>query len=223
MTRPGPDLLLLPGLGADARLFQRQAAAMPGTIFTPPWPPLRRDDSLADFARRLAASLPADLPRVIGGASFGGMVALELAAIIGARTVVLLGSCTGPEAVSPTLRMLGRSLVGLPESTLRVRPWMLPFLSPPLGPLGSTERHLLLEMAATVDPAFLKWGCEAILSWQPAVHGASVFHLHGSADRIIPVDRVRPTQIVQGAGHVLTLSHPAETTEFLSHVISNAA
>ena len=70
-------------------------------------------------------------------------------------------------------------------------------------------------MAESVPPAFLRWGCRAILSWRPTPVTAQVFHLHGSADRLIPLSRVRPTTVIHGAGHLPTLSHPDETNAFL--------
>jgi pimeloyl-ACP methyl ester carboxylesterase len=214
-----PDLILLPGLGANDRLFQYQAVSLPGSLVSPAWPSHREGESLAGFARRLAATLPDHRPRFVGGASFGGMVALELAALVRPEAVILIGSCTTSKAVSPWLRVLGRLCSRLPESFFRGRPWTSPVLLPIFGLPGAAERKLFWEMAAAVDPAFLRWGCRAILSWRPTAYDGPVFHLHGSADRIIPVHRVRPSQVVKGAGHLLSLSHPVETTDFLSRIL----
>jgi len=148
------------------------------------------------------------------------MVALELAAIIRPQAVVLLGSCSSPDAIAPALRAVGQWLAVLPESWFRARPWTSPILLPKLGQLDADQRRLLWEMAATVSPRFLKWGCQAILSWRPTAHDVPVFHLHGSADRLIPVHRVRPTEVVRGAGHLVSLSHRVETSAFLARVLA---
>src|SRR5215510_13793278 len=70
-------VVLLPGLGADERLFAPQRAVLPGLI-VPRWPEPRRDDSLPRFAARLADAVPKSDDLFLGGSSFGGMVALEL-------------------------------------------------------------------------------------------------------------------------------------------------
>jgi hypothetical protein len=56
-------LILLPGLGADARLFAPQAAAFK-QLEVPEWLVPRRGESLEDFGRRMAApsSMAARLP-----------------------------------------------------------------------------------------------------------------------------------------------------------------
>jgi hypothetical protein len=33
-------------------------------------------------------------------------------------------------------------------------------------------------------------------------------HIHGSADRLVPLRLVRPAQVVHGGGHLLSLTHP---------------
>ena len=109
MTR----VLLLPGLGADARLFRAQAESL--KIEVPAWPPFHSGESLQSFAGRLFAGL-ADPPDVIGGASFGGMVALEMAAIMQPKAVLLVGSCTSPSAVATHLRLVGRLASSYPSS-----------------------------------------------------------------------------------------------------------
>jgi pimeloyl-ACP methyl ester carboxylesterase len=213
------DLVLLPGLGADRRLFQEQAAALPVPVIVPDWPAPGPGESLPGFARRVAERLPGPVG-VIGGASFGGMVALEAATLLQPKAVVLLGSCTTPAAVAPTLRWLGRFFVRLPERCFRPRPWAAPLLQLMFGQLRSAERRLFWDMVSVVPPGFIRWGCQAILSWLPTAPGVPVFHLHGSADRLIPVRRVRPTQTLESAGHLLNLSHPIETTEFIARVLA---
>jgi pimeloyl-ACP methyl ester carboxylesterase len=217
MTR----MVLLPGLGADARLFRDQAD-LAADITIPAWPPRDQGESLVQFARRIADTLTQDVD-VVGGASFGGMVALEIAALIRPRAVALIGSCTSPEAVAPWLRATGHVFVKMPVAAFRPRRLTSPIVRPLLGPLRPAEEQLFWSMASATSPAFLRWGCRAILGWRPTSVSTSVFHLHGSRDRLIPLGRVRPTRILEGAAHLPSLSHPAETKAFLRDVLNHLA
>ena len=59
--------MLLPGLGADERLFEGQRQAFP-ELLVPAWPRWRADDSLASFAARLVDAMPAaDSDRIVPG------------------------------------------------------------------------------------------------------------------------------------------------------------
>lgn len=217
-----PTLVLLPGLGADERMFEPQRAVVPKLI-VPTWPESRPRDTLGTFAERLAPELPKTDALYLGGASFGGMVALELAARLKPKAVLLIGSCRSPTAIPPLARHLRLLAQALPAWAFRPRRWVLPFILPRFGKLSPQQRELFWSMAEAVPAPFLKWGLGAILSWKPTPLAVPVYHLHGSDDRLIPLRRVRPSQVVSGGAHLLTLTHPGEVNTFLlEKVITDA-
>jgi hypothetical protein len=70
-------LLLIPRVGADRRLFDAQRSCA-GDLHVIEWiPAVAADEPLTEYAKRLATTIDTSRPFVIGGASFGGMVALE--------------------------------------------------------------------------------------------------------------------------------------------------
>src|SRR3954468_8570167 len=98
-----PPLYVLPGIGADGRLFDGQRAVRDIRMID--WiTPAHRHETLHEYATRLACALDIDSPFDLGGASCGGMVALELARLIAPQRVFLFGSCRTPRAVAPLLR-----------------------------------------------------------------------------------------------------------------------
>jgi pimeloyl-ACP methyl ester carboxylesterase len=198
-------------------MFRAQRAAIP-SLLVPEWPPSHADDSLASFAARLAAAIPVSDALYLGGCSFGGMVALELAALVKPKGVILIGSCRGPESLSPVLRHLRGPVRALPASVFRPRRWSIPLVRPFIAPLNGDQERLFVEMAAAARPGFLKWGAEAILSWRPSPVTAPVHQIHGANDRVVPLRLVVADVIVPEAGHLLTLTHPAEVNAFLRAV-----
>ncbi len=74
----GLPLILLSGMAADARLFALQQADFPGLV-VPDWIEPRPKEPLPAYAARLARLVDPGRPCLVGGASFGGLVALELA------------------------------------------------------------------------------------------------------------------------------------------------
>ena len=87
-------LVLLSGLAADARIFTPQKVAFP-QLHCPAWLPPHHQESIDDYAKRLAAKFDAG-PCIIGGASFGGIVALHMAKHVDAQAVILIGSIKSP-------------------------------------------------------------------------------------------------------------------------------
>src|SRR5436309_4107252 len=122
-------VVLFPGLGADHRLFRFQHAVLPDLVI-PPWPATAANDSLASFAGRFVDSIPKVDGLYLGGSSFGGMVALELASLVQPKAVILIGSCTSPSAITALARHMRSLAAALPVSAFHPRRWSLPFLLP---------------------------------------------------------------------------------------------
>ena len=242
LTLPAP-LVLLPGLAADARLFTRQRRALGPNLITPEWPALPPDpdrrETLRSFAKRWAGALHLDhvrdldpaKPWVLGGASMGGMVALEMLPHLPRKpaAVLLMGSATDGGAVSQPAQ-LGAALAGWVRRPGLLQLVMRGLLLPSTFYDGQDDdgRRLLGQMAADADADRLQWGVGACVDWPgPSeeakavlASGVALRHLRGGADRIffggsdaagLAVDEV----VVGDAGHFLNLSHRQTVNRWL--------
>ena len=146
---------LLPGLGADARLFDAQRRVLPDLI-VPPWIEPTDGESLASFGGRLAECLPVAEGSYVGGACFGGMVALEVARHVRAKGVFLIGSCRHPAAVRCPRSLLAWVSRVLPTGVFRPRRWLRPFILFAFGLPPPPERDIFWSMALGASPRFLE-------------------------------------------------------------------
>jgi pimeloyl-ACP methyl ester carboxylesterase len=216
MSGTGPSIVLFPGLGADARLFREQQARFPNLTVVS-WIEPRGPESLADYAARMASSDVSELhPSYIGGASFGGMVALEVAKLLRPRGVFLLGSCRSPRSIAGIFRFGSRFACVLPVSLLRRGDLFAPPVARVMGSRSREIANLVAEMYRSISPSLIRWGAGAIRNWAGLEDpGVPVHHIHGQSDRVIPLRGVRPDRVVPGAGHLLTLTHAEAVNAFL--------
>jgi thioesterase domain-containing protein len=98
-------LILLSGMGADERVFALQQRAFPNLI-VPRWISPLEDETLTSFAARLARQIDPGGPCFMGGASFGGFVALEMARHLQAKACFLIGSVRSPAELPRRIRIL---------------------------------------------------------------------------------------------------------------------
>src|SRR5688572_20303436 len=98
-------IVFLSGMAADERLFEPQRAAFPN-LRVQPWIDPLPGESLSVYAARLAPLAEPGRPCIVGGASFGGVVALELARRLPALACVLIGSIRSPTGLPWRWRLL---------------------------------------------------------------------------------------------------------------------
>lgn len=220
MTR----LVLLPGLGTTGELFRPQQHAFPD-LEVPPWLHPHRAETLPAYGKRMAAALiPGSPDLVLGGVSFGGMVALEMARHLPARAVILIASCTTGRALTRVARALARAGRALPVPALGPPRPLWPVAAWAFGARTPEARALLYDLIQTSRPDLVKWGLGAIAGWCPAAGPAcAVRQIHGSEDRLIGAARVEAEVVVPGGGHLINVTHAAEVNAFLHAVTAGVA
>ena len=212
-----PSLILFSGLAADESIFLRQKSEFPSLI-VPDWITPLRNESLSEYCERFAQTLRPTGRCIIGGASFGGIVAMEIARYLDPLCVVLIGSVKGPAQLPSRVRVFRpmRGIVSL--IPIRALQWMC-------GAVEVASRWMpnvasIVRQFRKADPVLVRWSVRQVLSWQlaPEVE-CPVYHIHGDRDFVLPVSRTNPDTIVR-SGHVLTMTHPVEVNAFLRECLN---
>jgi pimeloyl-ACP methyl ester carboxylesterase len=215
-----PPLILFSGLAADANVFISQKAAFPNLI-VPQWPVPQAGDTLDSYCDRLANELQQHTGAIIGGASFGGIIALHVASRMDPLAVVLIGSVRSPKELA-TIARLFHPVADL----VRFIPFrLLQFCAAPVTSktAGNFMPHLcgLARQFRNADVTVLKWSLARILDWNCEPKPACpIFQIHGDRDFVLPARYTQPDTIVNGGGHVISLTHAGEVNEFLRSVIA---
>jgi pimeloyl-ACP methyl ester carboxylesterase len=205
----------LPGVGADQRLLEPQRAAFPDLV-VPPWILPKRHELLADYAARMAATIPPVRPMVLGGVSFGGMVAYEMARHLKPDAVVLVSTCRTRDGVRSTWRALAFLGQWAPAGLVTLAKPISPLAVARFPLLTPAQRQLCVAMFKDTDPGFLKWAITAILHWEPQPpQGIPVFQVHGLRDIVIPAGSVNAHEIIPDGGHLINLTHAEQVNAFI--------
>lgn len=212
---PPERFILIPGMGADARLFLPQRAD--GLDFeVPDFPVPAPDDDMQSYAARIRDALQLDGPCVLGGVSFGGMVACELARLCSPRCVLLIASCRSGAAIARYYRLV--ELFGrlLPDAVVRKRAVASSRMLAKLESLTQEQYQLIRAMSIDVPVPFIRRVGHMILNWKADPElPVSVHHIHGGKDRIISLRRVDPDEVIPDGGHLINLTHAHEVNAFI--------
>ncbi|MEM9881818.1 MAG: hypothetical protein AAF800_02735 [Planctomycetota bacterium] len=232
LTLPAP-LLLLPGLGADGRLFAPQRDALGEAVQTPGWiAPASPNEDLCRYAERWAASInetvagfDKDRPWFLGGMSMGGMIALEMLPFLDRPPagVFLISSCRATLALPRLIRLgsvfTGRMPAGLLQKIIR---WMAVPFAVRDGADDDVARRLV-EMAKASDPEHLQWAIGAVAEWtypgpRPPLGDAPappVFQAHGRHDWLIPLREDDCDLVIDRGRHLINASHAKTVNRWL--------
>ena len=216
-------LVLFPGLAVDRELYRPQRS-IPYRVEPVDWiEPESRNETLAHYMRRMAASIEPRPNLFLGGVSLGAMAALQAAHYLDARGVIMIDGCFSHRQIAPMFRAVLAAGATLPDQ------WVRPVLT--LGPLGLRmfenlnvdQERLMARMFRRHSPAQIRWSCRAILGWENTnPPGVPVHAIHGEDDEVIPLRNVRPQQVVKSGRHLISLSHPAQVNEFIGKSIAAA-
>ena len=178
-------------------------------------------EPLPAYAARLARRVDPGRPCLVGGASFGGLVALEMAPHLQARACVLIASLRSPGELPWWVRLFRPAAALGPTALGWCAAMAVGASAPSLPAVPAGQLRRLSEPRA----AFLRWASWAVLSWQLSrrARQVRVWQIHGDADRTLPIRYTRPDRVVAGGGHLLPLTHAQAVNEFLRRAEARAA
>ncbi len=212
---PRERFVLLPGMGADERLFEPQRVY--GFDFEAVKLPMpRKGATLAEYAAQVRDEIDLASPCVVGGVSFGGMVACELARVCTARCVLLIASCRNRSALPSHYQFVEVLSRIIPDSVIQRRAVVSGRLLSALECIDEHQQQLVMQMSREVAVPQLRRIARMILNWNPPANmPCPVHHIHGETDRIIPLRRVQPDEIVRGGGHLINMTHAEQVNRFI--------
>lgn len=215
------DLYLIPGLGADRRLFSKLELGAHRMHFLD-WPEMPLGATLADYARKLLPLVDTSTPHVLIGVSMGGMVAQEMAAMSAPRAVVIISSWKGPDEMPRPLRMM-RGLH--PERSLSAAliKHTLPLIHWQMGVEAPEDIALFDELVAVYSVEQLKTQINACIQWDgPAAPMERLAHIHGDNDRLMPISLVKDAVPIPGGTHFMVYSKAKEVGDAVKAALSTA-
>ena len=215
------------GLGADERIFGKLTWEPGIDVHYINWIIPNQDETLADYAKRMASKIicPGDFTLV--GVSFGGIMAIEIAKLIPVKKLILISSIETHHQLPAWMKLCGRlKLYNLiPTGVLHdIRPLKLfePIENYFLGAYEDDQKALANEYRKNVDPHYLKWSIKQILNWKNEVAPENIYHLHGTGDRIFPIKKVKPTHSIKAGQHFMLYHKPGEVSAILNSILKTA-
>jgi pimeloyl-ACP methyl ester carboxylesterase len=207
----------IPGLGADCRVFHHIRLPDGFESVYLDWIPPLKDESLHDYALRLAATINTAETFAIAGLSMGGMLAIEIAKEFRPAITILISSVPGSKHLPAYYKTAGK--LGLhkavPVSMLKSASFIKRFFTAE----KNEDKQLLRQMIEDADPAFISWALGAIVRWECENFEGPYIHIHGKDDFILPLRYTKPTHVISTAGHAMILTKSVEINQIMQETL----
>lgn len=217
---PNTPIIFFPALGCDSRLGHRHHD-LPHPIQWARWVRAGEHDHFDRYASRVAATV--DIPEdcFFAGTSLGGLVALHLARKLKPRGVILIGSMRSSAGVNPLMKWLAKNLLPrLPDSKVHLDWAPRWFVKSRFGLSWNPHVNLLLDMVRSHHGSDLRHLIRLALSVRdPIEPGCPVLSIHGTEDKTLTCFEDETDVPLHGAGHFVSLTHPAEVNEAIRNFV----
>ncbi|UYZ62311.1 alpha/beta fold hydrolase [Hymenobacter weizhouensis] len=208
-------IYLLPGLGADARVFRNLQPLLLGESRVLEWVlPASPTEPLPAYAARLAADIPPEQTGLLVGISFGGVVALEINRLRPQLRTVLISSIPDAHSLPPLLRLIRATGVYrlVPPQLLKLFPRVGQWY---FGVKNGEEYRLFREVLRDMEPRYTRWAIHSLLHWDSANVGRAI-QILGTHDRVFPPGPTPVEYLIPGGGHFMVVSHAQEISRILN-------
>ncbi|MCF2490200.1 alpha/beta fold hydrolase [Dyadobacter sp. CY347] len=222
-SAPDPDkmnLYFLSGLGADKRVFSKLVLDERFAVHYIDWIKPEKKETIAHYAGRLASQIDTTRPFQLVGLSFGGIIASELSEIVHPEQIIIISS-------TPTGVPISKFYQGLTKFLL-LSPFAAPFLKSTntftykfFGADTPELKALLKSILHDTDSKFLKWALVRMGTWKRQDNLENLYHIHGTADKLIPIKMVKPDVSIDGAGHLMVYAQAKQISDILNKKLSD--
>lgn len=192
---------LIPGLGADSRIYKHIDPRGHEAININ-WLDPDKNDSLSSYAQKLIDHYHIEPGSIVIGNSLGGMLAIEIAKKVVLDKIILISSIKTVDEAPGYFKFFRYTRIHklIPTGKLTSLEFLIEYA---FGHMSDDDQQLFADMLRKTSPVFVKWAIDAILRWDNQIIPPNVYHITGDKDHVFPYKRIKGATIVKGGTHIM--------------------
>ncbi|MEO6729853.1 MAG: alpha/beta hydrolase [Ferruginibacter sp.] len=204
------------GLGADERAFSR--LKLEGyEIKCLPWLMPLPQETIKEYAIRMSKPISVEKP-ILMGLSFGGMMSIEIAKLLPVEKVILISSIKSSKELPRWMKMAGKLRLN------RIFPMRSTKLTEPIqnrfiGISTPDEIEMVRSYRRNAPQVYMDWAINEVLRWRNDWQPPNLFHVHGDADKIFPINNLTPGYVIKDGGHFMIMNKAPEVNAALLNIL----
>ncbi|MBA3970665.1 MAG: hypothetical protein H0X46_00690 [Bacteroidetes bacterium] len=214
------NVYCIPGMGVNERLF-RNLKLDKCNILHIKWETPLKNESLRDYAMRLANQIDTSKPFALVGVSFGGMCSTEIAKQLNPEKVFIISSCKLSKELSIRI------------SALKYFPFYRFFhdgfyknavmlASKQFGVITKEQKSNFKKMLDNAPENYYNGAVNCIATWKNTSYPETLIHIHGTADRVLPFRKIiNCNYAVKGGTHFMVINKADEISAIINRELKD--
>ena len=214
------NVYFISGTGADHRLFQKIQLPEGYQVKHVEYLVPDKDQSMESYAKTLIEQIDTSQAFVLVGASLGGMLAIEMNAMISPQQTILIASAKS--SLELPKKLLWQQHLPLHKLVWPGLAKQSSFIAQRIvEPDRKNEGETYDAMLRDKDPLFLHRAIDMIVNWDRVeMTYDNVYHIHGEVDHTIPIRNVSADYIIPNGSHMMTLTRGDEISAILDEILT---
>jgi len=212
-----PTIYLLPGQGADYRLFSKFEFPACKVVNIEYHVPVK-GTTMKEYAVQLSSQIDTSEKYILIGTSIGGMLSSEMAEFLKPEKIIIISSAKNKNELPGRYNFQKKlPLYKFVSPGLSKRGAMI--LQPIVEPDRNKEKETFKAMLKAKDKNYMRNSIEMIVEWDKEDHDDSIIHIHGDDDSTIPIKNVDSDYLIKDGSHMMTLTRGEELSKLIYNII----
>lgn len=209
-------IYLLPGQGADCRLFKY--IKFPYDTVHLEFPVPEKNTTLREYAHGFIPRIDTSRPIILIGVSLGGMICSELADTLEPEITIVISSAKY-RAELPGRYKFQKTIPLNKIIPKGMTKWGAKVLAPLVEPARKQDTETFNSMIEAKDPAYFKRTVDMVINWDKQGYDNSIIHIHGDKDHTLPHRKVRYDYLVENGTHMMVYIRGDEISKLINEIL----
>ncbi|MFD2561340.1 alpha/beta hydrolase [Aquimarina rubra] len=210
----------VPGMAADVSIFE--FINLPKDRFvkhTIPWKIPEKNESIADYAKRMCEEIE-HKDCVLIGVSFGGIMVQEMSKYLNVSKLIIISSVKNRHELPRRIKLVRKTKAYklMPTALVsKIDNWeKLAF-----GDFAKKRAALYQKYLSVNDKTYLDWAIEKIVCWNQEKTMEGIVHIHGNKDVVFPISHIKDCITIEKGTHVMIINRARWFNKHLPEIIEN--
>lgn len=176
-----------------------------------------KNETIQDYAERMAAFVTQP-NAILVGVSFGGVVAQEMSNFLTLKKLIIISS------VKTKFELPNRLKFARKTRAYKLIPTRIVLSSGDLtkyavGPRSRKRLGMYNQYLHVRNKKYLDWAIKNMVLWDCKTAREDVYHLHGNADVVFPIEKIKDAYICDGGTHIMILNKASWIIKMLIEIV----